>query len=185
MPGYLSYEDAFFSSSGQEFWLQTGEASPMKILFLHGWESSPGGKKPSYLAEHGHDLLNPALPADDFEVAVQVAQEAFDKGGPDLVMGSSRGGAVAMNLRLEDIPMLLICPAWKRWGSAKSVKAGTVIMHSPSDEIIPYAFSQELVAASPPGVRLVASGVDHRMADPEVLSAMLKLAEELQPRRRS
>jgi hypothetical protein len=168
------------------FSLLTSEVLAMKILFLHGWESSPGGKKPSYFAEHGHDILNPALPADDFEVAVQVAQEAFDKGRPDLVMGSSRGGAVAMNLRIEDTPMLLICPAWKRWGSAKSVKAGTVIMHSPTDEIIPYAFSQELVAASPPaGVRLVAAGVDHRMAAPEVLSAMLKLAEDLQPHGRS
>jgi hypothetical protein len=25
---------------------------------------------------------------------------------------------------------VLLCPAWKKWGSAKTVKAGTVILHS-------------------------------------------------------
>ncbi|MHB0959291.1 MAG: hypothetical protein ACYC0X_23530 [Pirellulaceae bacterium] len=32
----------------------------MKILFLHGWQSTPGGLKPSFLKDHGHDVLNPA-----------------------------------------------------------------------------------------------------------------------------
>ncbi|RMD62660.1 alpha/beta hydrolase, partial [Candidatus Parcubacteria bacterium] len=31
----------------------------MKILFLHGWQSAPGGVKPTYLALHGHTVLNP------------------------------------------------------------------------------------------------------------------------------
>ena len=39
----------------------------MKILFLHGWTSVPGGLKPSFLKEHGHEVLNPALPDEDFE----------------------------------------------------------------------------------------------------------------------
>jgi hypothetical protein len=34
----------------------------MKILFLHGWKSVPGGLKPSYLIRHGHEVINPALP---------------------------------------------------------------------------------------------------------------------------
>jgi hypothetical protein len=42
----------------------------MKMLFLHGWQSTPGGVKPTYLAEHGHEVLNPALPDDDFDEAV-------------------------------------------------------------------------------------------------------------------
>jgi hypothetical protein len=46
----------------------------MLILFLHGWQSTPGGVKPTYLRSHGHAVLNPALPDDDFAAAVRIAQ---------------------------------------------------------------------------------------------------------------
>ena len=46
----------------------------MKILFLHGWTPTPGGVKPTYLKSHGHEVLNPALPDDDFDQAVRIAQ---------------------------------------------------------------------------------------------------------------
>ena len=45
----------------------------MKILFLHGWHSVPGGVKPSYLASHGHEVLIPALADDDWDQAVRTA----------------------------------------------------------------------------------------------------------------
>src|SRR5208337_4217421 len=106
----------------------------MKILFLHGWQSAPGGLKPTYLKSHGHEVLNPALPDDDFDAAVRIAQAEFDRYLPDVVVGSSRGGAVAMNIKAGDTPLVLLCPAWRRWGSAKSVKFGTVILHSPADD---------------------------------------------------
>ena len=54
---------------------------PMKILFLHGWQSTPGGVKPTYLKDHGHEVLNPALPDDDFDAAVRIAQAEFDRHG--------------------------------------------------------------------------------------------------------
>ncbi len=73
----------------------------MKILFLHGWHSTPGGRKPTYLKDHGHTVLNPALPEDDFQQAVAIAQAEYDQGHPDVVVGSSRGGAVAMNIDSE------------------------------------------------------------------------------------
>ena len=61
----------------------------MKILFLHGWQSAPGGVKPTYLVQHGHAIINPLLPDDDFEEAVRTAQEEFDKHQPQVVVGSS------------------------------------------------------------------------------------------------
>ena len=70
--------------------------SPMNILFLHGWTSVPGGRKPTYLKDHGHEVLNPALPDNDFDAAVAIAQAEFDQHQPDVVVGSSRGGAVAV-----------------------------------------------------------------------------------------
>ena len=88
----------------------------MKILFLHGWQSVVGGTKPSYLQQHGHEVINPALDDDDFELAVRVAQAAYDQHDPQVVVGSSRGGAVAMNIDSGDTPLVLLCPAWKHWG---------------------------------------------------------------------
>ena len=85
-----------------------------EILFLHGWQSTPGGIKPTYLKDHGHEVLNPALPDDDFDAAVRIAQAEFDRHQPDVVVGSSRGGAVAMNINSGSTPLVLLCPAWKR-----------------------------------------------------------------------
>lgn len=150
----------------------------MVILFLHGWESKPGGVKPRYLEAHGHTVLNPALSPDDFEAALRAAQEAYDKGHPDLVVGSSRGGAIALNIEAKRTPRLLLCPAWKKWGAAKSAPPGSVIMHSPQDETVPIVDSQELLRVSPDGVRLVEAGSDHRLSDPAALARMLELAEE-------
>ena len=86
----------------------------MNILFLHGWQSTPGGLKPTYLKSHGHEVLNPTLPDDDFDAAVNIAQADFDKHKPDVVVGSSRGGAVAMNIDTGNTPLVLLCPPGKR-----------------------------------------------------------------------
>jgi hypothetical protein len=88
----------------------------MKILFLHGWKSVPGGLKPSYLIRHGHEVNNPGLDDDDFDAAVRTAQVEYDRHRPDVIVGSSRGGAVAMNIDAGSTPLVLLCPAWRRWG---------------------------------------------------------------------
>ena len=49
--------------------------STMKILFLHGWHSVPGGVKPTYLKDHGHEVINPQLDDDDFAAAVRTVNE--------------------------------------------------------------------------------------------------------------
>ena len=150
----------------------------IKILFLHGWQSIPGGVKPSYLIGHSHEVVNPALDDDDFDLAVRTAQAEYDRHCPDVIVGSSRGGAVAMNIDSLSTPLVLLCPAWRRWGTAKSVKPGTVILHSEGDEVIPIAESRELVRASDlPDSALVVVGIDHRLADADPLRAMLKACE--------
>jgi len=150
----------------------------MKILFLHGWTSTPGGLKPTYLRDHGHEVLNPALPDDDFEEAVHIAQAEFDRHHPDVVVGSSRGGAVAMNINSGSTPMVLLCPAWKRWGSATTVKPGTVILHSRADEVVAFADSEELVRNSGlPSDSLIEVGTEHRLADPGSLAKMVEMVE--------
>ena len=153
----------------------------MRILFLHGWTSVPGGRKPTFLKEHGHEVLNPALPDEDFDEAVRIAQAEFDQHHPDVVVGSSRGGAVAMNIDSGDISLVLLCPACKKWGTATTVKANTTILHSRQDDVVPFANSEELVRNSGlPETALIEVGTDHRLADPEPLARMLEACERVQ-----
>ena len=132
----------------------------MKILFLHGWNSVPGGVKPTYLKDHGHEVINPKLPDDDFAEAVRIAQAEFDQHRPQVVVGSSRGGAVAMNINSGDARLVLLC------------------LHSRADDVVPFADSEELVKNSGlPASALIEVGGDHRLADPEPLAAMLRACE--------
>lgn len=108
------------------------------------------------------------LPNDDFEESVRIAQRALDEGRPDLVIGSSRGGAVAMNLQAGHTPAVLLAPAWRKWGKATTIGAGTVILHSPNDDVVPIDDSRELVRQSGlPDDHLLVVGEDHRMIDAE------------------
>jgi alpha-beta hydrolase superfamily lysophospholipase len=153
---------------------------PMKILFLHGLTSVPGGRKPTYLKGHGHDVLNPALPDDDFDAAVKIAQAEFDQHQPNVVVGSSRGGAVAVNIDSGDTPLVLLCPAWKTWGTATTVKPGTIILHSEADETVPIGHSRELLKNSGlPELALIVVGREHRLTDDESLVAMVRAVERL------
>lgn len=156
----------------------------MRLLFLHGWRSVPGGVKPTFLAHHGHEVINPALPDDNFAEAVQIAQAAFAQHQADVVVGSSRGGAVAMNISSGDARLVLLCPAWRRWGTAKTVKKNTTILHSRADEVILFGESEELARNSGlPTSALIVVGNDHRLADPEPLKAMLEACERAAARK--
>src|SRR4051794_36004032 len=111
----------------------------MRILFLHGWNSVPSGVKPTYLKGHGHEVITPVLPDEDFPEAVRIAQAEFDRHRPQVVVGSSRGGAVAMNIASGEARLVLLCPAWKKYGTARTVKAKSVILHSRADDVVPFA----------------------------------------------
>ena len=83
-----------------------------------------------------------------------------------------------MNINSGNAKLVLLCPAWKNWGTAKNVKPGTVILHSRADDVIPFADSQELAKNS--GLMasvLIEVGTDHRLAEPEPLEAMLRACE--------
>ena len=120
----------------------------MKILFLHGWQSVPGGVKPTFLRSTATRSSTRSCPMTTSREAVKIAQAEFDKHQPQVVVGSSRGGAVAMNIESGDARLVLLCPAWKKWGTARTVKPGTVILHSRADDVVPFADSEELVRNS-------------------------------------
>jgi hypothetical protein len=150
----------------------------MKILFLHGYGSDPDGIRPTFLKQRGYDVVHPALPDDDFQASLQIAQQSFDQAQPDVVVGSSRGGAVAMNIDSGQAPLVLIAPAWRKRGPATAVKAATVILHSDHDDVVPIEGSRELLRQS--GLsqdRLVVVGENHRMVDEAAFEALVAAIE--------
>ncbi len=145
----------------------------MKVLFLHGWQSVVGGVKPTFLSNAGHEVFNPALDDDDFDAAVRTAQAEYDRHLPDVIVGSSRGGAVAMNIDSGATPLVLLCPAWKNWGKAKRLKPDSLILHSRQDDVIPFSDSEGLVSnCELLPETLIEVGIDHRLADADSLKAM-------------
>tara|TARA_R110000796_G_scaffold133610_1_gene249211 strand:+ start:1485 stop:1931 length:447 start_codon:yes stop_codon:yes gene_type:complete len=140
----------------------------MKVLFLHGLESKPGGSKAVYLSDKGYEVLNPALPKSSFPESIAIAQQVIDDEDPDVIVGSSRGGAVAMSVDPRGARLVLVAPAWRNYGVPPTVPSNTIVIHSPLDAIIPVDDSREIEGAQ----AVVPVGEDHRMFDQEALSAI-------------
>ena len=155
-----------------------------RILYLHGWTSVVGGVKPTSLAQAGQLVIEPELDDDDFGLALSTAQGAFDQQQPDLVVGSSRGGALAVNLCLpKNVPRIVLCPAWKKWGTVKQVPTNTLILHSLDDEVIPFEDSVELLENSALSrSHLMDVGSDHRLATPDAIDRLRQCVLEFPDR---
>ena len=143
-----------------------------KILFLHGMESKPGGAKAQHLEKAGHIVFNPALPKYSFEESVAIAQGVIDRELPDVIIGSSRGGAVAMCVNPNGARKILVAPAWShfRQTANTTVDEDTMILHSENDTVVLYEDSQHL--ADTFGATLIKVGACHRMIDTDALEAL-------------
>jgi len=117
--------------------------------------------------DRGHTVFNPALPKHDFEESVRIAQEEVDVNRPDVIVGSSRGGAVAMAVDRAGARLVLIAPAWQRFGGTASVPPGTSVLHCTTDDQVPFSDSEQLQ-----GARLIPCGEGHRMIDPDALETL-------------
>jgi hypothetical protein len=68
-------------------------------------------------------------------LSVRIAEAEFNQHQPDVIVGSSRGGAVAVNMQSGDTPLVLLCPAWKNWGTGTTVNQNTIILHSRANDL--------------------------------------------------
>ena len=145
-----------------------------KVLFLHGLESRPGGKKPSYLVNKGYYVFNPHLPKSSFSDSVDIAQAIIDTESPDVIVGSSRGGAIAMCVDPKECKLVLIAPAWTRFKQSQQadafLSADAMVIHSRNDNVVDFSDSERLAATS--GAKLIAAGICHRMSDADALEAL-------------
>ncbi len=160
-----------------------------RVLFLHGLESGPAGTKARWLhARYG--AATPQLDTTSFSAAVAGARAALSAERPDLVVGSSFGGAVAVRLLCAGAwrgPTVLIAPAQARVGLDTRLPpdARVIVLHGDADDVVPVADSRALVAGAGPGVELrVIAGGDHRLNrildDGTLTMAMQELGVPLQ-----
>ena len=147
----------------------------MKILFLHGLESKPGGSKVKFLESLGHEVINPALPKESWSNSVKIATECM-LSEPDIVIGSSRGGALAMEVSSFRTRLVLIAPAWSKFNVPPIVPYGTQVLHCLSDDVVQYSDSSRLMSRND-GVQLIEVGEPHRMNDQDALD-MIAIAIE-------
>jgi pimeloyl-ACP methyl ester carboxylesterase len=152
--------------------------SSKPVLFLHGSGGKPGGHKPTYIQKEGFTVLNPQLPEESFESSCQVGREHCQQDPvPGVIVGSSRGGAVAMSIMFEFplVPVVLIAPAWRHFNVEPKIHELTVILHCPQDTVVPFLDTQELLQKSGLSLRhLIAVGRDHRLNDEASLQTLMR-----------
>jgi len=154
-----------------------------RVLFLHGLDAKPGGIKPTYLTQQGHDVVNPSLPRDDFALSVAIAQRELEASQPDVVVGSSRGGAVALAMDIRDIPVIVLAPAWRFFDVPIRIPPLLRILHAPADSLIPIAHSRELLERGEGAdIELIEVGEAHSMTDPQSLALLDEQIRELSQR---
>ncbi len=151
-----------------------------RVLFLHGM-SSDGGRKTAHIRSLGFDVLTPSLSDWSLRSAVRTARAACDEFEPNVIVGSSRGGAVAMALARSDVPLVLLAPAWRFCGVPPRVSPPqAVVIHSPSDRWVQFDDSRELCRRNP-HVHLIAAGHGHRLNDPAARATLADVLDHLFP----
>ena len=140
----------------------------MRVLFVHGLESSPKGTKAVYLANE-FETLTPPMNTGDFEACMAQQAAAIKAFKPDVVVGSSFGGLVAVQLLASGAwsgPTLLLAQASFRLDPDASLPEGVpvLLVHGTRDEIIPVEHSRRLATTGTPGlVRLIEVDDTHRL----------------------
>jgi predicted esterase YcpF (UPF0227 family) len=92
------------------------------VLYLHGFASSPSGRKIALLREHlrepdwrvvAPDLNRPSFESLDFEEMVRTAVAAAEAERPAVIVGSSLGALVGLEATRRGVlvPLVLVAPA--------------------------------------------------------------------------
>tara|TARA_A100001015_G_scaffold318460_1_gene438422 strand:+ start:331 stop:813 length:483 start_codon:yes stop_codon:yes gene_type:complete len=149
-----------------------------KILFLHGMEGTPEGTKPTFLRGKGFRVIAPSLPKEDFTLSVKRAEYAMHAFKPDVIVGSSRGGAVACAMAAGYTPKILIAPAYKKFDVKNpDVDITTTILHCKKDDLVDFEDSIKLKEQF--ACDLIECGEGHRMSDPAALQTILDVLKEM------
>jgi alpha/beta superfamily hydrolase len=143
--------------------------SVRRVQFVHGLESGPLGSKARYLAEHFPDALTPEMNTKDFEASVRVQLDALSEKAPDVLVGSSFGGAVAVALLQRGLwkgPTLLLAPAVKHFGLEPRLPENVrvLIVHGTRDDVVDIETSRVLARTGSENlVEMIELDDEHRL----------------------
>ena len=120
-----------------------------RILFLHGLESGPTGKKARYLKGNFPEISVPNLKP--FPFALVTAIRAYHKGHPQVVVASSMGAVICtimMFLSIVQCPVILLAPPFPTilnyfWGRHLSAGRGLILVHGLHDGMSFWATSMK------------------------------------------
>lgn len=137
--------------------------SMAKVVYVSGINSN--GTKGQRLSHDGYNCTVPKMPSQNMTAicakflpsCITGVQSYVDelrticlnctKKVPDLVVGSSQGGAIAMSLVQNEwagARLVLIAPAWKTFGINPIVPKNTVILHGKNDWLVSLSDSERL-----------------------------------------
>ena len=137
-----------------------------RIVFLHGLHSGPGGRKATWLAQR-YGAHVPALTTSDWATAHAQAAAAVREHEPDVIVGSSFGGALLLSLLQGGVTRaraVLIAQAGVVYGLPPRLPEGAraILLHGTADDVVPIAGSRALARDAGPGVQLwEIEGGDH------------------------
>ena len=88
-----------------------------------------------------------------------------------------------MNIDSGEARLVLLCPAWRKYGSARTVKPDTVILHSRADDVVRPPYRHPVARGRPEALRPVEQAAvaehGHQPPVPDDLDAELaKLLDE-------
>ena len=142
--------------------------SPLRVQFAHGLESSPQGAKARLFARE-FIAQTPAMNTQDFESCVAVHASLIAEFRPDVLVGSSFGGAVAVALLQRGSwrgPTLLLAQAAVHYRPDVCLPDGArvLLVHGRQDAVIPIEHSRQLARSGTPGlVELLEYDDDHSL----------------------
>jgi len=158
--------------------------SRLRVQFIHGLESSPSGAKARLLAEH-FCARTPAMDTRDFAACVEVQAESLASFRPDVLVGSSFGGAVAVELLRRGSwrgPTLLLAQAALKRDRGARLPEGVPVwlVHGLRDDIVDPEDSRTLAQTGTAGlVRLIEVDDDHPLHATVRSGRLTELVREL------
>jgi len=148
----------------------------MDVIFCHGLETGPHGRKYHALHDAGLDIIAPDYLDLNLAARVDALVPVLEAADHPVVVGSSYGGITALcaSIRVTEaghpITGLVLCaPALGRTEPPADTMrlyppVPTVIIHGTGDDVVPIDVSRAFAATHPDGVRLIEVDDEHRLA---------------------